>query len=133
MQSITDTNVNPYANGIAITTLGYKLGVITSLSFLLMSNHRSTLNLNFDYFFSSILKPFLKDVIRDIVLNREPLERFPMRQSLGLVLKVKPFKIFAANLIYRIRLAAKVFISIKSHFLTAYNLFDKKSRDSFLL
>ena len=57
---------------------------------------RSTINLNLDYFFSSILKPFLENVIRNFILDTKRLERFSMRQSLGLVLKVKPFKIFTA-------------------------------------
>ena len=61
-----------------------------------MGNLRSTINLDFNYFFSSVLKPFLEDVIRDVVLQTKRLERFSMRQSLGLVLKVKPFKIFTA-------------------------------------
>ena len=43
-----------------------------------------------------LLKPFLENVIRDFVLDTKRLERFSMRQSLGLVLKVKPFKIFTA-------------------------------------
>ena len=43
-----------------------------------------------------LLKPFLENVIRDFVLDTKRLERFPMRQRLGLVLKVKPFKIFTA-------------------------------------
>ena len=37
-----------------------------------------------------LLKPFLENVIRDFVLDTKRLERFSMRQSLGLVLKVKP-------------------------------------------
>ncbi|HCY68702.1 MAG TPA: hypothetical protein DHV19_00495 [Bacteroides cellulosilyticus] len=57
---------------------------------------RNAINLNFKYFFASILEPFLKDVIRNLVLNTKRLERFSMRQSLSLVLKVKPFKIFTA-------------------------------------
>ncbi|OUN78189.1 hypothetical protein B5G04_16165 [Bacteroides sp. An51A] len=61
-----------------------------------MGNLRSTVNLNFNYFFAGILKPFLENVIRDFVLDTKRLERFPMRQCLGLVLKVKPFKIFTA-------------------------------------
>ena len=61
-----------------------------------MGNLRSTINLNLNYFFASILKPFLENVIRDFVLDTKRLERFSMRQSLGLVLKVKPFKIFTA-------------------------------------
>lgn len=52
---------------------------------------RSTINLNLDYFFSSILKPFLENVIRNFILDTKRLERFSMRQSLALVLKVKPF------------------------------------------
>ena len=51
-------------------------------------------NLNFNYFFAGILKPFLENVIRDFVLDTKRLEKFSMRQSFGLVLKVKPFKIF---------------------------------------
>ena len=43
-----------------------------------------------------LLKPFLENVIRDFVLDTKRLERFSMRQSLRLVLKVKPFKIFTA-------------------------------------
>ena len=43
-----------------------------------------------------LLKPFLENVIRDFVLDTKRLERFPIRQCLGLVLKVKPFKIFTA-------------------------------------
>ena len=52
-----------------------------------------------------LLKPFLENVIRDFVLGTKRLERFPMRQSLGLVLKVKPFKIFTAihNLLILVR------------------------------
>ncbi len=61
-----------------------------------MGNLGSTINLNLNYFFASILKPFLENVIRDFVLDTKRLERFSMRQSLGLVLKVKPFKIFTA-------------------------------------
>ena len=38
----------------------------------------------------------LENVIKDFVLNTKRLERFSMRQSLCLVLKVKPFKIFTA-------------------------------------
>ena len=48
------------------------------------------------HFFTRILIPFLKDVIRNFVLQTKRLERLSMRQSLGLVLKVKPFKIFTA-------------------------------------
>ncbi|EHH00404.1 hypothetical protein HMPREF9441_01641 [Paraprevotella clara YIT 11840] len=44
----------------------------------------------------SILKPLLENVIRDFVLDTKRLEGFSMKQSLGLVLKVKPFKIFTA-------------------------------------
>ena len=61
-----------------------------------MGNLRSTINLNLNYFFANILKPFLEDVIRDVVLQTKRLERFSMRQCLALVLKVKPFKIFTA-------------------------------------
>ena len=43
-----------------------------------------------------LLKPFLENVIRDFVLDTKRLEGFSMRQCLGLVLKVKPFKIFTA-------------------------------------
>ena len=52
-----------------------------------------------------LLKPFLENVIRDFVLDTKRLERFSMRQSLGLVLKVKPFKIFTAihNLLILVR------------------------------
>ncbi|RGS91273.1 hypothetical protein DWX66_18240 [Phocaeicola vulgatus] len=70
--------------------------MITSPGFFLMTNCRSTINLDFNYFFPGIPVPFLKDVIRNFVLNTKRLERFSMRQSLGLVLKVKPFKIFTA-------------------------------------
>ena len=49
-----------------------------------------------NYFFPGILEPFLKDVIRNFVFNTKRLERFSIRQGLGLVLKVKPFKIFTA-------------------------------------
>ena len=49
-----------------------------------MGNLRSTINLDFNYFFSSVLKPFLENVIRDFVLDTKRLERFSMRQSLGL-------------------------------------------------
>ena len=61
-----------------------------------MGNLRSTVNLDFNYFFAGILKPFLENVIRDFVLDTKRLEGFSMRQSLTLVLKVKPFKIFTA-------------------------------------
>ena len=61
-----------------------------------MGNLRSTINLDFNYFFASILKPFLENVIRDFVLDTKRLERFSMRQCLALVLKVKPFEIFTA-------------------------------------
>ncbi|HAT99683.1 hypothetical protein GAZ87_21935 [Phocaeicola vulgatus] len=61
-----------------------------------MTDYRSTINLDFNYFFPGIPVPFLKDVIRNFVLNTKRLERFSMRQSLGLVLKVKSFKIFTA-------------------------------------
>ena len=61
-----------------------------------MGNLGSTINLNLNYFFASILKPFLEDVIRDVVLQTKRLERFSMRQCLGLVLKIKSFKIFTA-------------------------------------
>lgn len=43
------------------------------------------INLDFNYFFASILKPFLKEVIRNLVLNAKRLERFSIRQSPGLV------------------------------------------------
>ena len=33
-----------------------------------MGNLRSTVNLNLNYFFAGILKPFLENVIRDFVL-----------------------------------------------------------------
>ncbi|MBW9203119.1 hypothetical protein EVD33_09315 [Bacteroidales bacterium SW292] len=62
----------------------------------LRADHWSTINLNFNYFFTSILKPFLEYVIRNFVPGTKRLERFSMRQSLCLVLKVKPFKIFTA-------------------------------------
>ncbi|OUO62311.1 hypothetical protein B5F71_19675 [Bacteroides sp. An269] len=70
-----------------------------------MGNLRSTVNLNLNYFFAGILKPFLENVIRDFILGTKRLERFPMRQCLGLVLKVKPFKIFTAihNLLILVR------------------------------
>ena len=48
-----------------------------------------------------------------------------MRQSLRLVLKVKPFKIFTAIHNSKIWLAAKLLISINSLFLTAYELLDE--------
>lgn len=73
----------------------------------------STINLDFNYFFPGILEPFLKDVI---------LERLSMRQSLGLVQKVKPFKIFTAIHDYKILFAVKIELSINSHFLTTYVL-----------
>jgi len=34
-----------------------------------MTNCRSTINLDFNYFFTGILVPFLKDVIRNFVPN----------------------------------------------------------------
>ncbi|OKZ12982.1 MAG: hypothetical protein BHV75_04470 [Bacteroides oleiciplenus] len=43
------------------------------------------INLDFNYFFASILKPFLKEVIRNLVLKAKRLERFSIRQSPGLV------------------------------------------------
>ena len=61
-----------------------------------MGNLRSTINLNLNYFFADILKPFLENVIRDFVLDTKRLERFSMRKCLALVLKVKPFEIFTA-------------------------------------
>jgi len=61
-----------------------------------MVNHRNAINPDFNYFFASILEPFLKDVISNIVLNTKQLERFSMRKRLRLVLKIKPFKIFTA-------------------------------------
>ncbi|MBT9853031.1 hypothetical protein GPL07_22345 [Phocaeicola vulgatus] len=70
--------------------------LINGTGLFLMTDYRSTINLDFNYFFPGIPVPFLKDVIRDFVLNTKRLERFSMRQSLGLVLKVKPFKIFTA-------------------------------------
>lgn len=45
-----------------------------------------------------------------------------MRQSLGLVQKVKPFKIFTAIHDYKILFAVKIELSINSHFLTTYVL-----------
>ena len=70
----------------------------------------------------TILIPFLKDVVRNVVPDTERLEGFPMRQGLCLVLKVKPFEIFTAVHNYKILFAAKVGLSINSHFLTAYVL-----------
>ncbi|RJX08935.1 hypothetical protein DWW74_00035 [Bacteroides sp. AF17-1] len=70
--------------------------MINGTGLFLMTDYRSTTNLDFNYFFPGIPVPFLKDVIRNFVLNAKRLERFSMRQSLGLVLKVKPFKIFTA-------------------------------------
>ncbi|MBD9108864.1 MAG: hypothetical protein EGQ74_01395 [Bacteroides nordii] len=70
--------------------------MINGTGFFLMTDYRSTINLDFNYFFPDIPVPFLKDVIRNFVLNTKRLERFSMRQSLGLVLKVKTFKIFTA-------------------------------------
>lgn len=64
------------------------------LLLFLMANHGSTINPDFNHFFPSILEPFLKDVIRNLVLDTKRLERLSMRQSLGPVLKVKTFKIF---------------------------------------
>lgn len=64
--------------------------------FFLMSKRRSTIILNCNYFFPSILEPFLKNVIRSFILNTKRLEGFYMRQSLSLVLKVKPFQFFTA-------------------------------------
>ena len=91
-----------------------------------MVNHRNAINLNFNYFFASILEPFLKDVIRNLVLNTKRMERFSTRQSLRLVLKVKPFKIFTAIHNSIIGLAAKIELSINSHFLTAYTTYLSK-------
>ncbi|RGS52938.1 hypothetical protein DWX87_15355 [Bacteroides uniformis] len=68
--------------------------MINGTGFFLMTDYWNTINLDFNYFFTGIPVPFLKDVIRNFVLNTKRLERFSMRQSLGLVLKVKPFKIF---------------------------------------
>ena len=82
----------------------------------LIPNHR-TINSK------QLLKPFLENVIRDFVLDTKRLEGFSMRQSLRLVLKVKPFKIFTAIHNSKIWLAAKLLISINSHFLTAYVLY----------
>ena len=66
------------------------------------------------------LIPFLKNIIRNFVLNTKRLERFAMRQGLGLVLKVKPFKLFTAIHNSKTWLVAKIEISINSHFLTVY-------------
>ncbi len=96
MQPITDTNVNPYTNRSVITAFGYWLRLITTLVFFRMANLRSTINLNCNYFFPSILEPFLKNVIRNFILNTKRLEGFSMRKSLSLVLKVKTFQIFTA-------------------------------------
>lgn len=65
-------------------------------------------------------KKLTENVIREFVLDIKQLERFSMSQSLALVLKVKPFKIFTAIHNSTIWLAAKVVLSINSHFLTAY-------------
>lgn len=43
-----------------------------------------------------LLKIILKDAKRNFVLNTKRLDRFSMRQKLGLILKVKPFLIFVS-------------------------------------
>lgn len=75
--------------------LGTQLG-IPALRILFIVDNRDTVNLDFNYFFANILKPLLKNVIRNFVFNTKRLERFAMRQSPCLVLKAKPFKIFTA-------------------------------------
>lgn len=70
--------------------------LVTSLGILLIVGNWNTIDPDFNYFFANILKPLLKNVIRNFVFNTKRLERFAMRQSPCLVLKAKPFKIFTA-------------------------------------
>ena len=95
MQSAAHADVNPDTDRDAAAFLcGFRL--IADLVFFLIGYHGSTVNLYFNYFFTGILIPFLKDVVRNVVPDTERLEGFSMRQGLCLVLKVKPFEIFTA-------------------------------------
>ena len=60
----------------------------TTIHFFPKSIQPASKNLNF---FTRILIPFLKNIIKYFVLQTKRLERLSMRQRLGLVLKVKPF------------------------------------------
>ena len=63
-----------------------------------MTDYRSTINLDFNYFFPGIPVPFLKDVIRNFVLNTKRLERFSMRQSI--IRKTKCFDFWERNVLF---------------------------------
>ena len=96
MQAVAYTNLNPNTNRSIDAAFGYSLRVHDRHGIFLITRNGNTINLDFNYLFTSILKLFVKDVTRNFVPNTKQLERFSMRQSLRLVLKVKPFKIFTA-------------------------------------
>lgn len=82
--------------------------------------------MNCNYFSPSILEPFLKNVIRNFVLNTKRLEGFPIKQNLCIVQKVKLFKIFTVVHDYKNLFAAKIELSINSFFDSLSSALDVK-------
>ena len=71
MQAVAYTNLNPNTNRSIDAAFGYSLRVHDRHGIFLITRNGNTINLDFNYLFTSILKPFVKDVTRNFVRKQE--------------------------------------------------------------